>query len=141
MKENKPKGSPNIKNWLDDGGTITIEELGNDKYIWHYSKDGITVPYVPKEINGVTQNVVQFPDEFIYQREGFEGKFQIPEGFSGNRNEDKQNALLYLKNEYRINRIPNGYVLHHDINNGWFQLVKEDIHDIFKHYGGHYYDK
>lgn len=141
MKENKPKGSPNIKNWLDEGETITIEELGNDKYIWHYSKDGITVPYVPKEINGVTQNVIQFPKEYLYddllEAYDFDGTFNIPEGFSGNRNKD----ITYLKKEYGIGEIPDGFVLHHDINNGWFQLVKEDIHDSFKHYGGHYYNK
>lgn len=37
--------------------------------------------------------------------------------------------------------VPDGYVLHHDIDNGVFQIVDKNAHELFSHYGGHYYNK
>ena len=67
------------------------------------------------------------------------GEFTIPEGFSGNRRTDTKNAMQYLSDNFNINKIPKGYVVHHGMEDGLFQLIREDIHDLFKHYGGNYY--
>ena len=136
---NKPKGSPAIDRWFREGGTIMVESLDNGTHIWHYTKRGLTVSYVPKVINGQLQNVVQFPSEYIYRRTNFNGTFRISEGFSGNRATDTTNALRHLRGEYGISRIPFGYTLHHGIGDGVFQLVRKNIHKNFTHYGGHFY--
>ena len=46
-------------------------------------------------------------------------------------------ALNILEELYDYTDIPEGYVLHHDIDNGMMQLVREDIHSQFTHIGGH----
>ena len=94
-KTNKSKGSPNIKDWLDGEGTMRIETLDNGEYIWHCTKNGITVPYVSMVINGKLQNVFKLPDQFIYLQEGV-GRFVLEE-FTGDRTKDMNNALKYLK--------------------------------------------
>lgn len=33
--------------------------------------------------------------------------------------------------------MPEGYILHHDIENGVIQLVEKEIHEEFTHKGGH----
>lgn len=71
----------------------------------------------------------------------FDGKFKVPEGFSGNRNIDTVNAIMYLNETYGIDKITKGFILHHDIDNGIFKLIREDIHETFKHYGVYYYNK
>lgn len=77
LKENKPKYSPDIKKWFDNGGSIKIETI-DDKQIWTYiSATGDSVPYI------------------------------------------------------------DGYVVHHDIENGILQLVVESIHAEFTHIGGY----
>lgn len=77
----------------------------------------------------------------MFKQDNFDGTFKIPEGFTGNRDLDKANAIAYLNKKYGISEIPYGYVLHHDIDNGVFQLVKESVHADFPHYGGYYYNK
>lgn len=49
-------------------------------------------------------------------------------------------ALEFLMEE-GYDHIPRGYVLHYDYDNGHFQLIREDIHRIFTHYGGLYYNQ
>ncbi len=66
--------------------------------------------------------------------------FRIEGGFTGDRNTDRQLALEYLKSE-GYDKVPTGYILHHDIDDGWFQLVRKDVHEMFSHYGGHYYNQ
>ncbi|MEG0416679.1 MAG: HNH endonuclease, partial [Erysipelothrix sp.] len=142
VKDNKPKGSPVPKNWFEKGGSLTIDTMPDGSQIWKYSMDGANVSYVPTLINGEYTKIVQFPDEYIYKGNAVEGlgSFTIPEGFTGNRNTDMKNALEYLSDTFDMDKIPNGFVLHHDINSGAFQLVREDIHNLFSHYGGHYYN-
>jgi hypothetical protein len=65
--------------------------------------------------------------------------FSIGE-FSGNRDSDDQRVMEYL-NSIGYNKMPEGYALHHDINNGDMQFVRQDTHKSFSHYGGHYYNK
>lgn len=117
---------------------MTIETLEDGTQIWKYTKDGITVPYVPKVINGKIYNVIKFPEKYLHPDKDI-AKFSIKGGFTSNRNLDKKLALEYLKNE-GYDKIPSGYVLHHDIENGVFQLVRKDVHEIFSHYGGYYYN-
>lgn len=45
--------------------------------------------------------------------------------------------LEILEEEYRITEIPDGYIVHHDIENGKLLLVDEKIHQEFTHIGGH----
>ena len=44
----KPLGSPNVRTWLDNGGTLRIDKLHDGTHVWYYTKDGVTVPFVPK---------------------------------------------------------------------------------------------
>lgn len=142
VKDNKPLGATHPRDWLKNGGSLTIETFDDKTQIWKYTKDGITVPYVPKMVKGKMQNVVKFPDEYLYKVDGvFESSFKVPEGFTGNRTIDMKNAIKHLDNTYGIDEIPKGYILHHDIDNGVFQLVRSDVHSGFSHYGGHYYNK
>lgn len=48
--------------------------------------------------------------------------------------------LKYIK-KYGYDDIPEGYIVHHDYQNGKVQLVKEQIHIQFTHYGGVYSNK
>lgn len=45
--------------------------------------------------------------------------------------------LEILEKDYGITEIPEGYVVHHDIENGILQLVEEKIHKEFTHIGGY----
>lgn len=45
--------------------------------------------------------------------------------------------LEILEEDYGITEIPEGYIVHHDIENGILQLVDENIHTEFTHIGGH----
>ena len=46
--------------------------------------------------------------------------------------------LQILDKVYNIaGGIPEGYIPHHDVNNGIIQLIREDIHSQFTHIGGH----
>ena len=131
VQNNKPKGSPVPKEWFEKGGSLTIETLDDGTQIWRYtSLAGDTVPYIDGKI--------RFPDEYLHANKKIR-EFSIGE-FTGNREIDKKLALEYL-NKYGYDRIPDGYVLHHDIENGMMQLVRADIHGTFNHYGGYYYNK
>ena len=142
VKDNKPLGSTHPRDWLKNGGSLTIDTLDDGTQIWKYTKDGITVPYVPKMVNGKMQNIIQFPGEYLYKIDDvFDGSFKVPEGFTGNRTTDMKNAIKHLDNTYGIDEIPKGYILHHDIDNGVFQLVRNNVHSGFSHYGGYYYNK
>lgn len=57
--------------------------------------------------------------------------------FSGDRKKDIDKMLTFLKEEYKINEIPAGYVVHHNVVNGVLQLVEESIHKKFTHLGGY----
>jgi len=138
VEDNKPLGATHPRNWLNGGGSLTIDTLSDGTYIWYYNKDGVTVPYVPQMINGVLQYVVKFPEEYLYEDERI-SQFFMPGGFTGDREADKAYALEYLSG-LGYDRIPKGYVLHHDVDNGVFQLVSESVHKSFSHYGGHFYN-
>ena len=131
VNENKPKGSPTPRKWFEKGGTIEIETLDDGSQIWKYtSADGKTVPYVNEQ--------VKFPKQYLFPDEDI-AEFSIGE-FTGTRELDKKAALEILSNE-GYDEIPDGYVLHHDYENGKMQLVREDIHRTFTHYGGNYYNQ
>lgn len=118
---------------------MTIELLDDGTQIWKYTKDGMTVSYVPKLVNNEMQNVIEFPNEYLHFDKDI-AQFSIEGGFTGNRNLDRQLAIEYLKTE-GYDTIPTGYILHHDIEDGVFQLVRKDVHETFSHYGGFYYNK
>ncbi len=131
LKGNKPKGSPIPKNWFEKGGTLEIETLDDGSQIWKYtSAKGDTVPYINQQ--------VKFPKQYIFPDEDI-AEFSIGK-FTGDRELDKKAALEFLRSE-GYDEIPDGYVLHHDYENGKMQLIEEEIHRIFTHYGGNYYNK
>lgn len=140
VDDNKPLGATHPREWLKKEGTsLEIEFLYDGTQIWNYTKNGVTVPFVPQEINGKLQKVIKFPEEYLHIDKDI-AEFKINGNFSGNRLKDKKIALEYLKSE-GYDKIPTGYVLHHDVKNGVFQLVRQEIHQMFSHYGGHYYYK
>ena len=131
LKGNKPKGSPIPKNWFEKGGTLEIETLDDCSQIWKYtSAKGDTVPYINQQ--------VKFPKQYMFPDEDI-AEFSIGK-FTGDRELDKKAALEFLRSE-GYDEIPDGYVLHHDYENGKMQLIEEEIHRIFTHYGGNYYNK
>ena len=131
LKGNKPKGSPIPKNWFEKGGTLEIETLDDGSQIWKYtSSKGDTVPYINQQ--------VKFPKQYMFPDEDI-AEFSIGK-FTGDRELDKKAALEFLRSE-GYDEIPDGYVLHHDYENGKMQLIEEEIHRIFTHYGGNYYNK
>ena len=126
LKGNKPKGSPIPKNWFEKGGTLEIETLDDGSQIWKYtSAKGDTVPYINQQ--------VKFPKQYMFPDEDI-AEFSIGK-FTGDRELDKKAALEFLRSE-GYDEIPDGYVLHHDYENGKMQLIEEEIHRIFTHYGG-----
>jgi len=139
VKNHKPKGSPDIKKWFESGGTIKIETFDNGIETWTYIKAGKEVPYVPQVIDGKIFNVVKFPNEFKHPDSRL-AQFQL-EDFTGNRYRDKKNALDYIEGLGFEREIPDGYILHHDVENGVFQLIEKDAHNTYRHYGGHFYNK
>ena len=105
---------------------MEIETLEDGSQIWIYtSANGDVAPYV----NGY----VKFPNKYLNP--------DIPYinigGFTGDRSKDKILALQVLEEDYGITEVPEGYVLHHDAENGIIQLVRSDIHEEFTHIGGH----
>lgn len=52
---------------------------------------------------------------------------------------DRELAIKAFKNKGIIDL--DNYAIHHDYKNGVFQLINENIHDEFKHYGGYYFYK
>ena len=124
-KDNKPKYSPDLKNWFAERGTLEIQDI-NGKKIWTYTNSvGDSVPYIDGYVN--------FPKKYLYSDIG-----EINIGsFSGNRTIDNAKLLEVLKNDYGIIGIPKGYIPHHDVNKGIIQLVEKSIHSQFTHIGGH----
>lgn len=124
LRNNKPKYSPDVKQWFAKGGSLEIKEI-NGNEIWIYTNsNGDSVPY----INGY----VKFPKKYLHPdiREVDIGSF------SGNRFIDNEKLLEVLKSDYGIVETPDGYIPHHDIHNGVFQFVEESIHKEFTHIGG-----
>ncbi len=103
INENKPKYSPDVKKWFDNGGTI---EIGNvdGKQVWTYTTaTGESVPYI--------DGYIQFPDEYLNP---VIKSIDIGE-FTGDRSKDIDKMLEILEADYGITEIPDGYVVHHDI--------------------------
>lgn len=125
IKESKPMNSPNIEKWFEKGGKIEISEQ-DGKQVWTYiNPEGVAVKYV--------DGYPVFPPETKHPEIG---DLSIGE-FTGDRKEDKELYLQVLEEEYGLTEIPEGYVLHHDSENGTMQLVKEEYHKEFTHAGGH----
>ena len=130
IKEHKPKRSPNIKKWFAKNGTIDIQII-DGKEIWTYtSSDGISVPYI--------DGYVDFPKKYLHP--DIQNGISIGK-FTGDRNKDIKLAMEVLKQEYGLSKIPNGYVVHHDVENGLMQIVEKSVHELFTHVGGHSFYK
>ena len=125
IKESKPKNSPNVVKWFESGGKIAVSEQ-DGKRVWTYiNSEGIAVKYI--------DGYPVFPPETKHPDIG-----DISIGvFTGDRKEDRKLYLEILEDEYGLTEIPDGYVLHHDSQNGTMQLVKEEYHKEFTHAGGH----
>jgi len=125
VTENKPKYSPDIKKWFDKGGSIEIQNV-DGKQIWAYtSSAGDSVPYI--------DGYIKFPDEYLNPTIK---AVDIGE-FTGDRSKDIDKMMDILEENYGITEIPEGYIVHHDIENGILQLVDENIHKEFTHIGGY----
>lgn len=125
IKADKPLNSPNIAKWFENGGKIEIIEK-DGKTVWIYvNPEGVKVSYV--------DGYPVFPPETKHPNIK---DISIGE-FTGDRNEDKRLYLEKLEEEYGLTEIPDGYVLHHDSENGKMQLIKEEYHKEFTHAGGH----
>ena len=125
IKEDKPPNSPDIAKWFENGGTVSIEQI-DSKSVWTYTDaKGKSVQYIDGK--------VKFPPE---AKHPIIEDISIGE-FTGDRNTDKKLYLEKLEEEYGLTDIPDGYVLHHDTENGMLQLIKEDYHKEFTHAGGY----
>lgn len=125
IKDDKPQNSPDLAKWFENGGSVRVEVV-DGKTVWTYiDKDGREVKYV--------DGYPVFPPE---AKHPVIGDIDIG-GFTGDRNEDKKLYLKALEEQYGLTEIPEGYVLHHDSQNGRMQLVREDWHKEFTHAGGH----
>ena len=125
IKADKPMNSPNIVKWFEKGGKIEIAEK-DGKSVWIYiNPEEDRVSYV--------DGYPVFPQE---TKHSDIEDISIGE-FTGDRSEDKRIYLEKLEDEYGLTEIPDGYVLHHDSENGTMQLVKEEYHKEFTHAGGH----
>ncbi|MEB3072783.1 T7SS effector LXG polymorphic toxin [Parvimonas sp. C2] len=139
VKNNKPLGSPIPKNWFKKGGSIRIETYKNGDQVWIYTNaDGISVPYVPKIIDGELQKVIEFPEEFMFEGNKKLATVNIGK-FTKSRYLDRKLVIEELKK--RGIKDIDGYEIHHTADDGVFQLIKKQIHDTFSHYGGRYYRK
>lgn len=125
VKENKPKYSPELKKWFDNGGTIEIKEA-NGKQIWTYiSASGDSVPYV--------DGLIEFPEKYMHP----DIKSVDIGSFTGDRAKDTEKLLEILESDYGLTEVPEGYIVHHHTQDGVLQLVEKKIHSTFTHVGGH----
>lgn len=84
VKENKPKYSPDIRKWFDNGGSIEIQNI-DGKQIWTYTSSADdSVPYI--------DGYIKFPDEYLNPTIK---SVDIGE-FSGDRGKDIDKMLLIL---------------------------------------------
>ena len=128
-RKNKPKYSPDIKRWLDNGGKIEVKEMDGTQ-VWKYVDSNGDYAYYYND--GDISKIV-FPNKYVYSR--------VPTVNIGEFNSDRkldrkltENALQW---NYFLKGIPKGYVPHHTYTNGMMQLVKKKIHRKFTHIGGH----
>lgn len=125
LKKQKPRFSPDVKKWLDNGNRLMIDNNAEHE-IWTYiSSFGESVSYV--------DGAVVFPDEYLFP----EIRYIDITRFSGSRQIDRKRIFEVLYDEYGLAGIPDGYVIHHDVNDGILQLVDERIHRKFSHIGGY----
>ena len=122
-RESKPPYSPDPKNWFENGGLIEIDDSDGT---WTY------IDSAGREVSDVDGYPV-FTDE---AKHPFIDDIDIGE-FTGDRGDDKQLFKEKLQEEYGLGEIPDGYIVHHDSENGKLQLVKEDWHKEFTHSGGY----
>lgn len=122
LKSAKPPHSPNLSKWYDNGGAIRVDENNTWSYI---DAEGREVPYI--------DGYPRFPAE---AKNSVIDDISIGK-FTGDRNLDKQLYLERLSEDYGLTEIPDGYALHHDVQDGNMQLIKMDWHKEFTHAGGH----
>ncbi len=123
LMQRKPPYSPALRRWFNQDGTVEIRvENGHD--IWTYTTaDGISGTYIDGNI--------RFSRGQLYADVG-----EVNIGSFSGRFSDRQKVIKVLAADYGVEKIPDGFVLHHDINNGVIQLVRKDVHSIFTHRGG-----
>ena len=83
------------------------------KFLKENKPKGDTVPYINQQ--------VKFPKQYMFPDEDI-AEFSIGK-FTGDRELDKKAALEFLRSE-GYDEIPDGYVLHHDYENGKMQLIE-----------------
>ena len=82
---------------------------------------------------------IEFPDECLHKNKKI-SNLDIGK-FSGSRSTDRKKALARLDKKGHKNGVPEGYILHHDMESGKIQVVNEEMHKKFTHHGGHSYYK
>ena len=123
LLDRKPPYSPALRRWFRQGGTLEIRvENGHD--IWTYTAPG------GQQCSYVDGNI-RFSREYCHPEVE---RFYIGDFVS--RSSDRQRAARVLFERYEMDDIPKGYVLHHDVENGFMQLIRQDIHSLFSHRGG-----
>lgn len=125
-----------MKKWFNNKGIVEITKNNIGQQIWKYTaENGAHASYYIE--NGVSKIV--FPKEYLHPNSKItDFKFN---SFIGDRTKDKIRVLNYLYERGFDDGIPENYVLHHDYDNGHFQLVRKEMHKLFTHYGGIYYNK
>ena len=112
-----------------NSGKIGICLTDENVQIWKYtSSTGDYVFY--------NNGYIQFPERYLYPDTNIS---VLDIGTFTTRTDDRI-AVLKELNKFGYNDVPEGYVLHHDINNGTIQIIRKDIHEQFRHYGGCYYN-
>ena len=124
QRSGTPRGTrkphqPNVKKWVDNGGSIDVKADGTTTYT---RSDGVSVTY----------NKDGFPD-FTPYRHPTVKDVQIE--FTGDYDKDKKLADKAAGITKKM-RDDEGYVWHHHEDGKTMQLIKESIHTDFFHTGG-----
>ena len=129
IMKTKPKNSPTPENWLKKGGSIEFDDATG---AWKYTDmDGNAViyrdgypdftPYKHPDVDPVPIEIHQPKNNGADFKAANEGA-----GLGPNSNPPV----------YDMSKPPKGYTWHHMEDGKTMILVKEDIHDLFKHRGG-----
>ncbi|EUJ41085.1 hypothetical protein PWEIH_02217 [Listeria weihenstephanensis FSL R9-0317] len=128
IMKTKPMNSRAPEKWINKGGTIEIDALGNWKYT---NKNDISVVYK----NG-------FPDFIPYKHPNVDNvpiEIAQPKNYPKDYEAANKGAGLSKISKPPVNDIkkpPEGYTWHHMEDGKTMMLVEKDIHNEFKHMGG-----
>lgn len=124
----KPKNSKAPENWINKGGQIEIDDLGNWKYI---NKQGKSVTYK----NGYPDfNPYKHPNVDVIPIEVAKPK-NYPKDYEA-ANKAANLGPNSIPPVFDMKKPPEGYIWHHMEDGKTMMLVEKDIHREFTHAGG-----